>query len=154
MKLTLNSKGKIVVVQNKSKRPSKPKPTGYQRYVNLARDKYHVDPVNILTEGEWKMNIRIGKDKAKRRNDPVWKFTPEKAARWQAQGEYTDRQIEAMRKGLEKSGVKVSRKEFIRDRMWETVDKNVEAIGRQLKALGWSGTDIAVYIGQQIYGSE
>ena len=87
MKLALNKKGKVVVIAKKGKRQTiKRKLTSYERYLVRAKE-LNVD--YVLTEGEYYATVRFNREKGRKVNHEI-------LARWQFQGDHTDKQIKAM----------------------------------------------------------
>lgn len=146
MKLSLNKRGKLIVIQSKGRqqRPHK-KLTAHERYVIRAKE-YGVD--YILSEGEYNATVRINREKGRKVNYEV-------VARWQQQGEHTDAQIRAMLHAAQLNDPTLSRRQFIEQEGWKNIESQASAMYVQLKTLypNLSTTEIGQIIGQQIYGS-
>ena len=145
VKLALNKKGKIIVVEKRSKRQKTTKASKYEKYVTYARQS-KVD--YILTEGEYKTTEIRNRNKGR-------KVTPEIVVRWQIQEGHTDKQIKAMVKAAKFKNPNITRAQFVRERGWDNIDREATALYSKLKAENpeMSSTDIGHIISQQIYGS-
>ena len=106
MKLTLNKKGKIIVVEKRSKQQKTTKASKYEKYVTYARQS-KVD--YILTEGEYKTTEIRNRNKGR-------KVTPETVVRWQIQEGHTDKQIKAMVKAAKLRNPNITRAQFVREK--------------------------------------
>lgn len=146
MKLALNKKGKVVVITKKGKRQTiKKKLTSYERYVVRAKE-LNVD--YVLTEGEYYATVRFNREKGR-------KVNYENLARWQSQGDNTDKQIKAMWNAAKLQNPDMTRAQFIRDKGWENINQQAENLYAKLKAENpeMTSKDISRIISQQIYGS-
>lgn len=125
MKLTLNKKGKVVVVPKKSKRQKpKRKLTPYEKYVIRAKE---LGIETILKKGAYDSTIELNREKGR-------KVNPEIIARWQAQGKKTDKQIKAKWHAAKLVNPNLTRAQFIREKGWETIDKQAEDLYKEIKA--------------------
>lgn len=125
MKLTLNKKGKVVVIPKKSKRQkTKRKLTPYEKYVIRAKE-LNVYP--ILKEGAYNSTIKLHREKGR-------KVNPEIIARWQAQGKKTDKQIKSKWNAAKLQNPNITRAQFIRERGWETIDQQAEDLYEKIKS--------------------
>lgn len=146
MKLALNKKGKVVVIAKKGKRQTiKKKLTSYERYVVRAKE-LNVD--YILTEGEYYATVRFNREKGRKVNHEI-------LARWQFQGDHTDKQIKAMWNAAKLQNPDMTRAQFIRDQGWENINQQAANLYTKLKAENpeMTSKDISKIISQQIYGS-
>lgn len=146
MKLALNKKGKVVVIAKKGKRQTiKKKLTSYERYVVRAKE-LNVD--YILTEGEYYATVRFNREKGRKVNHEI-------LARWQFQGDNTDKQIKAMWNAAKLQNPDMTRAQFIRDKGWENINQQASNLYAKIKAENpeMTSKDISRIISQQIYGS-
>ena len=147
MKLALNKKGKVVVIAKKGKRQTiKKKLTSYERYLVKAKE-LKVD--YILTEGEYYATVRFNREKGRKVNHEI-------LARWQFQGDNTDKQIKAMWNAAKLQNPDMTRAQFIRDKGWENINQQAANLYTKLKAENpqMNSKDISRIISQQIYGSD
>lgn len=100
-----------------SKRRDKPA-TDYQIYID-ACERYGVPKEERLSASSLNTALAASKEKIelgqRKRGDLA--IGPVTIARYQSQGEHTDEQIDAMVRGLNKTGIVVTREEFIAERM-------------------------------------
>lgn len=146
MKLALNKKGKVVVIAKKGKRQTiKKKLTSYERYVVRAKE-LNVD--YVLTEGEYYATVRFNREKGRKVNHEI-------LARWQFQGDNTDKQIKAMWNAAKLQNPDMTRAQFIRDKGWENINEQAANLYAKIKAENpeMTSKDISRIISQQIYGS-
>lgn len=146
MKLALNKKGKVVVIAKKGKRQTiKKKLTSYERYLVKAKE-LNVD--YILTEGEYYATVRFNREKGRKVNHEI-------LARWQFQGDNTDKQIKAMWNAAKLQNPDMTRAQFIRDKGWENINQQASNLYAKIKAENpeMTSKDISRIISQQIYGS-
>ena len=147
MRLALNKKGKVVVITKKGKRQTiKKKLTSYERYVVRAKE-LKVD--YILTEGEYYATLRFNREKGRKVNHEI-------LARWQFQGDHTDKQIKAMWNAAKLQNPEITRAQFIREQGWENINQQASNLYAKIKAENpeMTSKDISRIISQQIYGSE
>lgn len=146
MKLALNKKGKVVVIAKKGKRQTiKKKLTSYERYLVKAKE-LNVD--YVLTEGEYYATVRFNREKGRKVNHEI-------LARWQFQGDNTDKQIKAMWNAAKLQNPELTRAQFIRDKGWENINQQASNLYAKIKAENpeMTSKDISKIISQQIYGS-
>jgi hypothetical protein len=107
MRLTLNKKGKVVVIEKKS-RQQKPKAklSRYEKYKAYAQQE-KLD--YTLTESEYKTTEVRNKEKGR-------KVTPKNVVRWQKQGGHTDKQINAMLKAAKRHDAEITKAQFVREK--------------------------------------
>lgn len=147
MKLALNKKGKVVVIAKKGKRQTiKKKLTSYERYVVRAKE-LNVD--YILTEGEYYATVRFNREKGRKVNHEI-------LARWQFQGDHTDKQIKAMWNAAKRQNPEITRAQFIREQGWGNIEQQASDLYAKIKAENpeMTSKDISRIISQQIYGSD
>ena len=147
MKLALNKKGKVVVIAKKGKRQTiKRKLTSYERYLVKAKE-LNVD--YVLTEGEYYATVRFNREKGRKVNHEI-------LARWQFQGDNTDKQIKAMWNAAKLQNTDMTKAQFIRDKGWENINQQASNLYAKIKAENpeMTSKDISRIISQQIYGSE
>ena len=146
MKLALNKKGKVVVIAKKGKRQTiKRKLTSYERYLVKAKE-LNVD--YVLTEGEYYATVRFNREKGRKVNHEI-------LARWQFQGDHTDKQIKAMWNAAKLQNPEITRAQFIREQGWENINQQASNLYAKIKAENpeMTSKDISHIISQQIYGS-
>ncbi len=146
MKLALNKKGKVVVITKKGKRQTiKRKLTSYERYLVKAKE-LKVD--YVLTEGEYYATVRFNREKGRKVNHEI-------LARWQFQGDHTDKQIKAMWNAAKLQNPDLTKAQFIREQGWENINQQAANLYTKLKTENpeMSTKDISRIISQQIYGS-
>ena len=97
--------------------------TPYERYVIRATELN----VEIFTKGEYEGSIELNEKKGRKVNDWI-------LPRWQFQGDNTDKQIDAMWNAAKLQNPGITRDQFIRDRGWETIDKQAEDLYEQIKS--------------------
>ena len=125
MKLTLNKKGKVVVIPKKSKRQkTKRKLTPYERYVIRAKE---LKVETILKEGAYNSTVELNREKGR-------KVNPEIIARWQSQGKKTDKQIKAKWHAAQLKNPNLTRAQFIREKGWETIDQQAEDLYEEIQS--------------------
>ena len=125
MKLALNKKGKVVVITKKGKRQTiKKKLTSYERYVVRAKE-LNVD--YVLTEGEYYATVRFNREKGRKVNHEI-------LARWQFQGDHTDKQIKAMWNAAKLQNPDLTKAQFIREQGWENINQQASNLYTKLKA--------------------
>ena len=147
MKLALNKKGKVVVIAKKGKRQTiKRKLTSYERYLVKAKE-LNVD--YVLTEGEYYATVRFNREKGRKVNHEI-------LARWQYQGDHTDKQIKAMWNAAKLQNPDLTKAQFIREQGWENINQQAANLYTKLKAENpeMTSKDISRIISQQIYGSD
>ena len=147
MKLALNKKGKVVVIAKKGKRQTiKRKLTSYERYLVRAKE-LNVD--YVLTEGEYYATVRFNREKGRKVNHEI-------LARWQFQGDNTDKQIKAMWNAAKLQNPDMTKAQFIRDKGWENINQQAADLYAKIKAENpeMKSKDISRIISQQIYGSD
>lgn len=147
MKLALNKKGKVVVIAKKGKRQTiKKKLTSYERYLVRAKE-LKVD--YVLTEGEYEATVRFNREKGRKVNHEI-------LARWQFQGDHTDKQIKAMWNAAKLQNPDLTKAQFIREQGWENINQQAANLYAKLKAENpeMTSKDISRIISQQIYGSD
>ena len=147
-------KGKVVL--NKPAKP-KAKLTGYEKYLNIARDN-GVPKYEILTKEEY--NTAVVSNKL--RNIPA---KPDSIVRQQLHDGLTDKQYRAALNAARRIDSTMTRKKFTEIRGWESINDNVSARYEELKAIyhydELKNTDkkiattlFARIISTEIYGSE
>ena len=146
MKLALNKKGKVVVIEKKS-RQQKPKRkiSKYEKYKAYAQQE-KLD--YILTESEYKTTEVRNKEKGRL-------VTPSNVVRWQRQGGHTDKQINAMYRAAKRRDEDLTKAEFVREQGWKQIKKEASDLYEELKEENpnMSTSEISRIISQQIYGS-
>ena len=149
--------GKVVL--NKPAKP-KAKPTGYEKYLNIARDK-GLPKSEILSRNDYELNI------ASYRQRGV-KLNPTSLVRRQLQGNLSDKEIRARLNAVRRIDPTMSRKKFIQTQGWEYIDSLASRRYEELKAIyhydelkekdkkkyKWMTTMFARMISTEIYGSE
>ena len=146
MKLTLNKRGQVVVVEKKSRRQKpKTKISKYQKYKAYAQQE-KID--YILTESEYKTTEARNKEKHRR-------VTPANVVRWQKQGGHTDKQINAMVRAARRHDSSITKAQFVRQKAWIDIQKEASDLYEKLKMEDPNLTtgEISRIISQQIYGS-
>lgn len=98
--------------------------TPYQKYVIRAKE---LNIGAIFSEGEYDTTIKFNIDKGRKVNDYI-------LARWQFQGDNTDKQIDAMFNAAKLQNPELTRDQFIRDRGWNTIDKAASDMYEEIKA--------------------
>ena len=148
-------KGKVVL--NKPAKP-KAKLTGYERYVNIAKNN-GLPKSEILTRNNYELNI------ASYRQRGV-KLNPTTLVRRQLQGGLSDKEFKARLNAARRMDPTMSRKKFIRTQGWESIDDYVSKRYEELKAIyhydelkdkddiKLKTTMFARMISTEIYGSE
>ena len=139
-------KGKIVL--NKPAKP-KAKPTGYERYVNIARGN-GLPKSEILSRNNYELNI------ASYRQRGV-KLNPTTLVRRQLQGGLSDKEFRARLNAARRMDPTMSRKKFIQTQGWESIDDYAAQRYMELKAMYGSSLSTAALarmISTEIYGSE
>ena len=139
-------KGKVVL--NKPAKP-KAKPTGYERYVNIARGN-GLPKSEILSRNNYELNI------ASYRLRGV-KLNPTTLVRRQLQGGLSDKEFRARLNAARRMDPTMSRKKFIQTQGWEFIDNYAAQRYAELKATYGSSLPTAALarmISTEIYGSE
>ena len=148
-------KGKVILNE-----PAKPKvkPTGYERYLNIARDN-GIPKSEILTKEEY--NTAVVSNKL--RNIAA---KPDSIVRQQLHDGLTDKQYRAAFHAAKHMDPTISRKKFTETRGWESINDYVSARYEELKAIYHydelkdkkdkkiKTTIFARIISTEIYGSE
>ena len=139
-------KGKVVL--NKPAKP-KAKPTGYERYVNIARGN-GLPKSEILSRNNYELNI------ASYRQRGV-KLNPTTLVRRQLQGGLSDKEFRARLNAARRMDPTMSRKKFIQTQGWESIDDYAAQRYMELKAMYGSRLPpaaLARMISTEIYGLE
>ena len=139
-------KGKVVL--NKPAKP-KAKPTGYERYLNIARDN-GLPKSEILNRNDYELNIASYKQRGV-------KLNPTTLVRRQLQGGLSDKELRARLNAARRMDPTMSRKKFIQTQGWESIDDYAAQRYQELKAMygsSLSTTALARMISTEIYGSE
>ena len=139
-------KGKVVL--NKPAKP-KAKPTGYERYLNIARDN-GLPKSEILNRNDYELNIASYKQRGV-------KLNPTTLVRRQLQGGLSDKELRARLNAARRMDPTMSRKKFIQTQGWESIDSYASQRYAELKAMygsSLSTTALARMISTEIYGSE
>ena len=139
-------KGKVVF--NKPAKP-KAKPTGYEKYLNIARDN-GLPKSEILSRNNYELNI------ASYRQRGV-KLNPTTLVRRQLQGGLSDKEFRARLNAARRMDPTMSRKKFIQTQGWEFIDNYAAQRYAELKATYGSSLPTAILarmISTEIYGSE
>ena len=139
-------KGKVVL--NKPAKP-KAKPTGYERYLNIARNN-RVPKSEILKKEEY--NTVVLTNKLRNRG-----ADPSSIVRQQLQGGLTDKQYRAALNAARRMDPSMSRKKFTETRGWELIDSYASQRYKELKTMYGSSLSTAALarmISTEIYGSE
>ena len=139
-------KGKVVL--NKPAKP-KAKLTGYERYLNIARDN-GVPKSEILTKEEY--NTAVVSNKL--RNIAA---KPDSIVRQQLHDDLTDREFRARLNAARRIDSTMTRKKFIQTQGWESIDDYAAQRYMELKAMYGSSLPTAALarmISTEIYGSE
>ena len=139
-------KGKVVL--NKPAKP-KAKPTGYERYLNIAKDN-GLPKSEILSRNNYELNIASYKQ-------PGVKLNPTTLVRRQLQGGLSDKEFRARLNAARRMDPTMSRKKFIQTQGWEFIDNYAAQRYAELKAMYGSSLSTAVLarmISTEIYGSE
>ena len=139
-------KGKVVL--NKPAKP-KAKPTGYERYLNIARDN-GLPKSEILNRNNYELNIASYKQRGV-------KLNPTTLVRRQLQGGLSDKEFRARLNAARRMDPTMSRKKFIQTQGWEFIDNYAAQRYAELKATYGSSLPTAALarmISTEIYGSE
>ena len=139
-------KGKVVL--NKPAKP-KAKPTGYERYLNIARDN-GLPKSEILSRNNYELNIGSYRQRGV-------KLNPTTLVRRQLQGGLSDKEFRARLNAARRMDPTMSRKKFIQTQGWEFIDNYAAQRYAELKATYGSSLPTAVLarmISTEIYGSE
>ena len=139
-------KGKVVL--NKPAKP-KAKPTGYERYLNIARDN-GLPKSEILSRNNYELNIASYKQRGV-------KLNPTTLVRRQLQGGLSDKEFRARLNAARRMDPTMSRKKFIQTQGWEFIDNYAAQRYAELKATYGSSLPTAALarmISTEIYGSE
>ena len=147
-------KGKVVL--NKPAKP-KAKPTGYERYLNIAKDN-GLPKSEILNRNNYELNIASYKQRGV-------KLNPTTLVRRQLQGGLSDKEFRARLNAARRIDPTMSRKKFIQTQGWESIDDYVSKRYEELKAIyhydelkdkdkKLKTTIFARMISTEIYGSE
>ena len=147
-------KGKVVL--NKPAKP-KAKPTGYERYLNIARDN-GLPKSEILSRSNYELNITSYRQRGV-------KLNPTTLVRRQLQGGLSDKEFRARLNAARRIDPTMSRKKFTETRGWESIDDYVAKRYEELKAIyhydelkdkdkKLKTTIFARIISTEIYGSE
>lgn len=139
-------KGKVVL--NKPAKP-KAKPTGYERYLNIAKDN-GLPKSEILNRNNYELNIASYKQRGV-------KLNPTTLVRRQLQGGLSDKEFRARLNAARRIDPTMSRKKFIQTQGWEFIDNYAAQRYAELKATYGSSLPTAALarmISTEIYGSE
>ena len=139
-------KGKVVL--NKPAKP-KAKPTGYEKYLNIARDN-GLPKSEILSKNNYELNIASYKQRGV-------KLNPTTLVRRQLQGGLSDKEFRARLNAARRIDPTMSRKKFIQTQGWEYIDDYAAQRYQELKAMYGSSLTTAALarmISTEIYGSE
>ena len=139
-------KGKVVL--NKPAKP-KAKPTGYERYLNIAKDN-GLPKSEILNRNNYELNIASYKQRGV-------KLNPTTLVRRQLQGGLSDKEFRARLNAARRMDPTMSRKKFIQTQGWEFIDNYAAQRYAELKATYGSSLPTAALarmISTEIYGSE
>ena len=139
-------KGKVVL--NKPAKP-KAKPTGYEKYLNIARNN-KVPKSEILSRNNYELNITSYKQRGV-------KLNPTTLVRRQLQGGLSDKEFRARLNAARRMDPTMSRKKFIQTQGWESIDDYAAQRYAELKAMYGSSLPTAALarmISTEIYGSE
>ena len=139
-------KGKVVL--NKPAKP-KAKPTGYEKYLNIARDN-GLPKSEILNRNNYELNIASYKQRGV-------KLNPTTLVRRQLQGGLSDKEFRARLNAARRMDPTMSRKKFIETQGWEFIDNYAAQRYAELKATYGSSLPTAILarmISTEIYGSE
>ena len=139
-------KGKVVL--NKPAKP-KAKPTGYEKYLNIARDN-GLPKSEILNRNNYELNIASYKERGV-------KLNPTTLVRRQLQGGLSDKEFRARLNAARRMDPTMSRKKFIQTQGWEFIDNYAAQRYAELKATYGSSLPTAVLarmISTEIYGSD
>lgn len=139
-------KGKVVL--NKPTKP-KAKPTGYEKYLNIARNN-KVPKSEILSRNNYELNITSYKQRGV-------KLNPTTLVRRQLQGGLSDKEFRARLNAARRMDPTMSRKKFIQTQGWEYIDDYAAQRYAELKAMYGSSLPTAALarmISTEIYGSE
>ena len=150
-------KGKVLL--NKPAKP-KVKLTGYEKYLNIARDN-GVPKSEILTKEEYNTVVVSNKQ----RNIAA---KPDAIVRQQLRDGITDKQYRAAFHAAKHMNPNMTRKKFTEIRGWESIDSRASKRYEELKAIyhydelrekdkkkyTWMTTMFANIISTEIYGSE
>ena len=147
-------KGKVVL--NKPAKP-KAKPTGYERYVNIARGN-GLPKSEILSRNNYELNIASYRQRGVKLNPTI-------LVRRQLQGGLSDKEFRARLNAARRIDPTMSRKKFIQTQGWESIDDYVSKRYKELKAIyhydelkdkdkKLKTTIFARIISTEIYGSE
>lgn len=139
-------KGKVVL--NKPAKP-KAKPTGYERYLNIAKDN-GLPKSEILNRNNYELNIGSYRQRGV-------KLNPTTLVRRQLQGGLSDKEFRARLNAARRMDPTMSRKKFIQTQGWEFIDNYAAQRYAELKATYGSSLSTAVLarmISTEIYGSE
>ena len=117
-------KGKVVL--NKPAKP-KAKPTGYEKYLNIARDN-GLPKSEILNRNNYELNIASYKQRGV-------KLNPTTLVRRQLQGGLSDKEIRARLNAVRRIDATMSRKKFIQSQGWEYIDSLASRRYEELKAI-------------------
>ena len=138
--------GKVVL--NKPAKP-KTKLTGYEKYLNIARDN-SLPKSEILNRNDYELNIASYKQRGV-------KLNPTTLVRRQLQGGLSDKEFRARLNAARRMDPTMSRKKFIQTQGWESIDSYASQRYAELKAMYGSSLSTAVLarmISTEIYGSE
>ena len=139
-------KGKVVL--NKPAKP-KAKPTGYEKYLNIARDN-GLPKSEILNKNDYELNIGSYRQRGV-------KLNPTTLVRRQLQGGLSDKEFRARLNAARRMDPTMSRKKFIQTQGWESIDSYASQRYAELKAMYGSSLSTAALarmISTEIYGSE
>ena len=138
--------GKVVL--NKPTKP-KVKPTGYERYLNIARAN-GLPKSEILSKNNYELNIISYRQRGV-------KLNPTTLVRRQLQGGLSDKEFRARLNAARRMDPTMSRKKFTETRGWESIDIYASQRYAELKAMYGSSLTTAALgrmISTEIYGSE
>ena len=139
-------KGKVVL--NKPAKP-KVKPTGYEKYLNIARDN-GLPKSEILSRNNYELNITSYRQRGVKLNPTI-------LVRRQLQGGLSDKEFRARLNAARRIDPTMSRKKFTETRGWEAIDDYASKRYEELKAMYGSSLPTAALarmISTEIYGSE
>ena len=139
-------KGKVVL--NKPAKP-KAKPTGYERYVNIARGN-GLPKSEILSRNNYELNIAWYRQRGV-------KLNPTTLVRRQLQGGLSDKEFRARLNAARRMDPTMSRKKFLQTKGWESIDDYAAQRYMELNAMYGASLPTAALarmISTEIYGSE
>ena len=138
-------KGKVVL--NKPAKP-KVKPTGYERYLNIARGN-GLPKSEILSRNNYELNIYAYRQRGVNLN-------PTTLVRRQLQGGLSDKEIRARLNAARRMDPTMTKKKFIQTQGWEYIDNYTAQRYQELRdkyGSSYTPAAIAHMISTEIYGS-